>query len=203
MTVRLERPARKRRGPRWLALVAALTVLAVGAVVGVRWWQQHSGYPAVAGDRLRSFPAVDRTGLDATQLSVLDVTAREFARQPGGTTYSEGVREPWCADFVSWVMRESGRPLDNPNSGSWRIPGVSTLEAYYRQQNRFEEPGYRPHIGDVVMYAGGSAFSQHTNIVIDTAADSITTIGGNEFGKISIHRIAPAEVSGIVGYGRL
>ncbi|WP_067572354.1 CHAP domain-containing protein [Nocardia acidivorans] len=203
MTVLSERPTRQHRGLRRLALVAVLAVLAVGGVVGVRWWQEHSSYPAVAGERLRSFPAVDRTGLDAIQSSILDITAREYARQPGGTAYSEGVEEPWCADFVSWVMRESGRPLDNPNSGSWRIPGVSTLEAYYRQQNRFEVPGYRPHIGDVVMYAGGSAFSQHTNIVIDTAADSITTIGGNEFGRISIHRIEPAKVSGIVGYGRL
>ncbi|MRH86586.1 DUF2272 domain-containing protein [Nocardia sp. SYP-A9097] len=203
MTVQLDRPTRKRGRGR-LALIAVLAVLAVGGVTGVRWWQEHSTDPAVAGDRLRSFPAVDRTGLNETQLRVLDVTKQEFGRQPAGTTYSEGVKEPWCADFVSWVMRESGRALDNPNSGSWRIPGVATLEAYYRQQQRFENPGYRPHIGDVVMYAEGSVFNQHTNIVIDADVDSITTIGGNEFGKISIHRIKPAEVSGgLVGYGRL
>ncbi|MFF2556053.1 CHAP domain-containing protein [Nocardia sp. NPDC058058] len=203
MTVQVERPVH-RRTRRWPAVVAAvLVLLAVGGAAGVRWWQDHSSDYAIAGDRLRSFPAVDRTGLDETQLRILDVTKREFARQPGGETYAEGVREAWCADFVSWVMRESGRPLDNPNSGSWRIPGVSTLEAYYRQQQRFEEPGYRAHIGDVVMYAAGSVFNQHTNIVIDADADSITTVGGNEFGRISIHRIRPAEVSGVVGYGRL
>lgn len=208
MTVQLERPARKRRGPRWLVLVAVLTVLAVGAVVGVRWWQQHSSYPAVAGDRLRSFPAVDRTGLDAAQLSVLDVTEREFGRQPGGTTYSEGVREPWCADFVSWVMRASGQPLSNPNSGSWRIPGVYTLEEYYRGQHRFEQAnnGYLPRAGDVVMYSDSSVFHQHTNIVISADSDTITTVGGNEAGEsggVAIHEFRPSGTSGLVGFGRL
>jgi hypothetical protein len=47
----------------------------------------------------------------------------QFERQPP-EVFSEGTAEPWCADFVSWVMYQAGFSLDNPDSGSWRIPGV-------------------------------------------------------------------------------
>ncbi|MET9485756.1 CHAP domain-containing protein [Nocardia sp. NPDC006630] len=199
-----ERASRSSRGRvRWLVLVVVLAVLATGGVVGVRWWQAHSNDRALAGKRLQEFPAVDRTGLDDFQLRVLDVAKREYGQQHDGTTYSEGIKEAWCADFVSWVMRDAGQPLENPNSGSWRIPGVATLEQFYREQHRFEEPGYQPHPGDVVMYAPGSAFGQHTNIVISAVAGTLTTVGGNEFGRISIHEFRPADVPGVVGYGRL
>ncbi|WP_282786350.1 MULTISPECIES: CHAP domain-containing protein [unclassified Nocardia] len=193
---------RGRRGARWVAAVAALAAVTVLAVVGVGWWQRGH-LPAVAGERLRDFPAVEQAGLDDTQKRIVEVLRGEFARQPAGTEYSEGVEEPWCADFVSWVLREAGRPLTNPNSGSWRIPGVYTLTEYYQQQGRFESPGYRPGVGDVVLYSETSPFSQHTNFVIAADGDMITTVGGNEFGRITIHRYRPAELSGLVGYGRL
>ncbi|GAB4588666.1 hypothetical protein Ntsu_64980 [Nocardia sp. IFM 10818] len=129
---------------------------------------------------------------------------RNSGAQNSGTKYSEGVDEPWCADFVSWVMREAGRPLANPHSGAWRIPGVYTLEEYYRGEGRFEawDSGYRPKVGDVVMYTDASPFNQHTNIVIGSDAGTIITVGGNEFGKITIHEYRPDTVSGLVGYGR-
>ncbi|MEV6767179.1 CHAP domain-containing protein [Nocardia sp. NPDC051030] len=199
-------PTRTRRGSlRWIAVVVVLSAVAVGGVVGVRWWQDHSSDGAIAGDRYKSFPAVDRTGLDETQSRIVDVLEREFKAQNAGTKYSEGIEEQWCSDFVSWVLREAGRPLANPNSGSWRIPGVYTLEEYYRGQQRFEPPNseYQPRVGDVVMYAASSSFHQHTNIIVASDADTITTVGGNEFGKVSIHRYRPADISGIVGFGRL
>ena len=68
----------------------------------------------------------DRTGLATQDVTALDVL---------------GVEEPWCADFVSWIMREAGLPLSNPNSGHWRIPGVYTWQEYYQSQSRFQEVG--------------------------------------------------------------
>lgn len=207
MTEQLEREVHRKRGGRgWLIVLSVLVGIALvvgGGVVGVRWWVDSSLGPALAGERLREFPTVDRAGLDDTQTRILTVAERQFREQHPGTTYSEGIEEAWCADFVSWVMRESGRPLANPNSGSWRIPGVYTLEEYYRGEQRFEGPGYSPRIGDVVMYTAASPFNQHTNIVIDVQGDTITTMGGNEFGKITLHRYRPAEVAGLVGFGRL
>ncbi|WP_306360803.1 CHAP domain-containing protein [Nocardia sp. CC227C] len=193
---------RRVRGVRWLAAVVALAAVTVLAVVGVGWWQREH-LPAAAGERLRDFPAVEQAGLDDTQKRIVEVLRGEFARQPAGTKYAEGVEEPWCADFVSWVLREAGQPLANPNSGSWRIPGVYTLTEYYQRQGRFESPGYRPRVGDVVLYSETSPFTQHTNFVIAADGDMITTVGGNEFGRITIHRYRPAELSGLVGYGRL
>ncbi|WP_040738606.1 CHAP domain-containing protein [Nocardia tenerifensis] len=182
-------------------LVLALTA---AAVVGVRWWQEHSTPAAIVGQRATEFPAIDESTLDPTQAKVVAVTAREFRGQGAGTKYAEGVREPWCADFVSWVMRESGAPLANPNSGSWRIPGVFTLQEYYASTSRFVPVGdYRPRTGDVLMYDATSPFGQHTNIVLKSEAGVVTTIGGNEFGEISVHTFAPAEVPGVVGFGRL
>lgn len=201
-TEELTRP-RGGAGTRWLAAVALMAALAVLGGVGVLWWQQERGGPALAGDRLTSFPSVDSTGLDETQTRIVEVLRREFAAQGTGPKYAEGVDEAWCADFVSWVMREAGRPLANPTSGSWRIPGVYTLTDYYRGESRFEAPGYRAKTGDVVLYAEGSPFNQHTNIVVAAEGDTITTVGGNEFGRIAIHRYRPADVNGLVGYGRL
>ncbi|MFE6860085.1 CHAP domain-containing protein [Nocardia sp. NPDC057668] len=184
-------------------VLAVLVLVGVGGAAGFKWWQERTGGFALAGERLREFPEIDRTGLSETQGRILTVAEREFEAQNPGTKYSEGIDEAWCADFVSWVMRESGRPLANPNSGSWRIPGVYTLEEYYRGESRFEDLGYQPRIGDVVMYTAASVFNQHTNIVIDVAGDTITTLGGNEFDEITIHRYRPADVSGLVGFGRL
>lgn len=68
------------------------------------------------------------------------ILGEEYAAQAGMAKYSEGNDEPWCADFTSWVMRASGKPFSNPNSGHWRIPGVLTLTAYLRDADATRLP---------------------------------------------------------------
>ncbi|MFE3255048.1 CHAP domain-containing protein [Nocardia sp. NPDC059091] len=215
MTVELERPQRRRR--RWLVVstvaLVVISALSAGGVLGVRWWQHHRheepyGPRELDGRLLHDFPQVDSAGLSSGQAQVVDVLRQQFDEQSGRDKYSEGIAEPWCADFVSWVMRAAGQPLSNPNSGSWRIPGVYTLEEYYRGQHRFEQAnnGYLPRVGDVVMYSDSSVFHQHTNIVIAADSDTITTVGGNEAGEsggVAIHKFRPSGTSGLVGFGRL
>jgi len=87
------------------------------AVVGLVWWAPWRG-GAIVGTELRSFPTVDGSTLDPNQTQIVDVVRTEFDAQPPGTKYSEGADESWCADFVSWTLREVGEPLSNPNSGS-------------------------------------------------------------------------------------
>jgi hypothetical protein len=41
-------------------------------------------------------------------------------------------------------MRQAGTSLNKPNSGSWRIPGVYTLQEYYQSVGRFEAPDFQP-----------------------------------------------------------
>lgn len=88
----------------------------------------HRQNTANASDEKQPFPDTDLSGLTARQQKIIALLKQEYASQEPGTKYSEGASEPWCADFVSWIMREAGSPLENPNSGSWRIPGVFTNE---------------------------------------------------------------------------
>ncbi|WP_280360735.1 CHAP domain-containing protein [Nocardia wallacei] len=192
-----------RTRSRWL-VAGVVFVLAVVAAGGAVWWQQSSSPRPIAGERLTDFPDIDSSGLNPGRARIVAVARAEYAHPGGGRKYAEGVEEAWCADFVSWVLREAGMPLANPNSGSWRIPGVYTLQEYYESEQRFApaDSGYLPRTGDVVLYDGSSPFGQHTNIVLAADATTLTTIGGNEQGDIRIHHYVRAEVPGMVGFGR-
>ncbi len=102
---------------------------------------------------------------------IVDIVHSEYDRNAAGTTYSEGVDESWCADFVSTVMRKAGVPFDNPNSGSWRIPGVATLTDYLHASGR-----WRP-------------------------ASRVTTVGGAEAQGITVDHFDLRTVEGVQGYG--
>jgi len=159
----------------------------------------------VRADEKRSFPDIDSSSLTVYQQKIIVLLKQEYAAQEPGTKYSEGTSEPWCADFVSWIMREAGSPLENPNSGSWRIPGVATLQAYYQSIGAFHaySSGYQPVLGDVVMYGSDGIFGQHTNIVLKNDNGILTTIGGNENGKIRVYTNEDMDGARIVGYGAL
>ncbi|WP_280348994.1 CHAP domain-containing protein [Nocardia neocaledoniensis] len=180
---------------RWVLGISGFLAATAVVVVGLVWWQHDWGEP---------FPALDSEHLDEQQLSLVEVLRREYENPGAGTKYAEGVDEAWCADFVSWTMREAGRPLANPNSGSWRIPGVYTLTEYYQNVGRFTpgDVGYRPRLGDVVLYGPSSPLGQHTNIVLKVDGDAITTIGGNEMGAVRVRTIDVSETTDLVGYGR-
>lgn len=148
------------------------------------------------------FPNIDRSALTATQVRVLDVAKAQFDTQPAALTFSEGVEEPWCADFVSWVMAQAGAPLHNPNSGSWRIPGVYTMQEYFTAAGRFSPGPTTPQPGDVVLWGPGSPMGLHANIVVAVEGADVTTVGGNE-GGIHVRRAAIGPDSHLLGYGRL
>jgi hypothetical protein len=114
-------------------IVGIVAAVAVTVLVGVAAQlelpkRQGSDSPVAA---VPAFPAIDQSTLTPLQSRVADVLKSQRRAQPESATYTEGADEPWCADFVSWVMREAGAPLNNPNSGSWRITGVYTLQQYY------------------------------------------------------------------------
>lgn len=191
-------PTRRRRTVAVIAAVIAVTAV-VAAGVALMLPSRYLPWDTTA------FPDVDTSVLSADQARIVELLEAEHRDQRPGTFYAEGVEEPWCADFVSWVMREAGRPLSNPNSGHWRIPGVYTLQEYYQSQGRFEEVGggYVPAVGDVVLYDNSSWVGQHTNFVVAVDGDTVTTVGGNEFGRIRVHTVDWASDSAVVGFGRL
>ncbi|WP_137873994.1 CHAP domain-containing protein [Rhodococcus sp. Q] len=186
---------------RTLAWVAAITAVLAVALAGVLWLVPSRYLPWDT----TPFPDIDRTALSAEQVAVVDLLEAEHDAQRPGTFYSEGVEQAWCANFVSWIMREADMPLSNPNSGHWRIPGVYTLQEYYESVGRFEAAGtgYRPVVGDVVLYDNTSWVGQHTNVVVAVDGDTATTVGGNEMGRIRVHTVDWATDSAVVGFGRL
>ncbi|NLU83393.1 CHAP domain-containing protein [Rhodococcus sp. HNM0569] len=149
----------------------------------------------------------DDTELTPVQRRVVELVRTEHAAQQPGEFYSDGADEDWCANFVSWVMRESGAPLANPNSGGWRIPGVYTLQEFYEATDRFEavDSGYRPAVGDVVLYENSwfLGVGQHTNIVVAVDGDTVTTAGGNEWDRVRLHNLDWRDDSAVVGFGTL
>ncbi len=134
------------------------------------------------------FPLYANGELTTAQQKLVDIIKTEYQAQPSGTKYSEGITEPWCADFVSWVARANGTPLTNPHSGSWRIPGTVTLRDYFKQKGNWHPygDGYVPKVGDIAIYDGNGPHGQHTNFVLAYANGILTTVGGNEAG--AIHR---------------
>lgn len=159
-----------------------------------------------SGENKSAFPAdIDQAQLTDTQQKLIALLKVEYETQPDGTKYAQGAVEPWCADFVSWIMKEAGEPLVNPHTGGWRIPGTYTLREYYQREGRFEPVTavYQPQMGDIVLYDNPSPRGQHTNFVLKNEDGILTTIGGNEAGKIRIQTINPDDDPGLLGYGRL
>jgi len=102
--------------------------------------------------------------------------------------YTGGVRDAWCAYFVSWVLKEAGAPFEGSGVISW----VPALRDYAKRKGIFhpkDEPGFTPQPGDIAIYVrdgradnpNNSAWT-HVNIVIEYNASTrkLTTIGGNE-----------------------
>lgn len=176
-----------------IALLLGLMAVVVPGQQIQAWFGQQTHEP---------FPALDESHLSPDQVKLVVVLRHEYQTQANGTKYSEGVDEPWCADFVSWVYKEAGQPLKNPNSGSWRIPGTHTLREYFEKAGKFHtvDSGYMPKLGDIAIYDGPGWFGQHTNFILKYDGTQTVTIGGNEAGRVQVQTRAVPE-RGLVGYG--
>lgn len=165
----------------------------------------------LSGTTRTPFPTLENQALTPLQSNLVETLKKEYASHPVSydavvLKYSEGHKEAWCADFISWVMRESGSPLVNPNSSHWRIPGVLTLQQYYQATGRYQKASeYTPKLGDVAIYVGKNFYGgsrEHANIVLKVEGGVMTTIGGNERGNLRINRTKiMVNESGLVGFG--
>lgn len=189
--------------------VATLVILAgiSGYVVGYDRIARKIGSigQSVTIDRSQGaagYPTIETANLTVTQKRIIVLTKQEFEAQSLGTKFSEGQNESWCADFVSWIMKGAGMSLSNPNSGSWRIPGIYTL---YRHKGTFRaaDSGYTPKLGDVAIYQNSPVFGDHTNIVLASDNGVLTTVGGNENGRIRVYENTQKQYDGLIGYGVL
>lgn len=160
------------------------------------------------------FPTIDTTDLNETQKRIIKITHTEYNKRPISfdstvLKYTDGNKESWCADYTSWVLKEADQPLVNPTSGYWRIPGVLTLQQYFIQTGRYKKAGtYTPKTGDLAIYIGDKTLDgrsrQHTNIVLKVEGVTMTTIGGNERGRMRIStQDYRTHQNSLVGFGTL
>ena len=121
---------------------------------------------------------------------------------PLNVTWGTKQNQPWCGMFVLWVfyrcfgmddalkMLCSGRPTS--------IPLCSAAADYFKQKGQWRTS--EPLIGDVVffIYNGGI---NHTGIVVETAASTITVDEGNSSDMVA-RRMYTKSNPVIAGYGR-
>lgn len=161
-----------------------------------------------------AYSDIDTKNLSETQKKIVAITKAEYEKKPVSfdqnvLKYSQGIKEPWCADYATWVFNQAGVPLSNPNSRSWRIPGVLTLQSYFKDQDKYEAIGtYTPKTGDLAIYVGNKTLDgrsrQHTNIVLKVEGDTMTTVGGNERGRMRISTQSyKTNENSLVGFGVL
>lgn len=149
-----------------------------------------------------AFPDIDTANLSPTRQKIISLAKTEFEAQSAGTKFSQGAKEPWCANFVSYIMNQAGAPLKNPHTGGWRIPGTFTLREYYEANGRFKSAnsGYQPLPGDVAIYRNSPVFGDHTNIVLKNDNSVLTTVGGNEANRIRVFVNRDNQYDGLLGY---
>jgi hypothetical protein len=91
--------------------------------------------------------------------------------------YSYNVNQDWCADFISWNLKQVGHPIPGKNN-VW--PAVVTFlnnssSLGYTVHKRGD--GYKPQPGDFALYNG----HEHMNMVVGyDSKGRMLTIGGNQ-----------------------
>ena len=95
---------------------------------------------------------------------------------PNVDKYTDSTLEYWCADFVSWVYKEAGKPFTGGSSGGWRIAAVSSVQAWFEEHATYTKngPDVIPKPGDVYIMG-----ISHTGIVEKVEGNKIYTISGN------------------------
>ncbi len=157
-------------------------------------------YPSLRADPL---PRIDGGSivLVASRLAALQIvetpTGSNFG--PAIAVFTDGNAEPWCADFVSWVLRAAGYPFSGGASGGWRIAWTLDVRAWFAARGAYRERLVAdPAPGDVIWFRHG-----HIGIVTRVTGSSIETVEGNAGDAVRSKVYAQwRSNSAIGGFGR-
>lgn len=114
--------------------------------------------------------------------------------QEGNKLFSKGVRQHWCADFVTYVTKQTfGNRLPS-DFGSSAVAGLrdwADKESCYLklpQNNRKDFIKENVHVGDIMIEK--SAGASHTGIVREVAPDGswFRVVAGNSGNKVNIEK---------------
>lgn len=120
-------------------------------------------------------------------------------KSPRILEYTDGNAERWCADFVSWVYKQAGKPFTGGSSGGWRIAGALAVGRWFESNKLWINRGDSdPQPGDVIVFNHG-----HVGLVEKVDGNTIETIEGNSSDKISRRTYTNYKnYSDIKGFGR-
>lgn len=119
--------------------------------------------------------------------------------------YTGGRAEPWCAHFVAWLFRQTGRPLpgDKEPTPKQHNPLASVTET----ERMFRDHGWivrEPQAGGVVFYTDRGRSDRgpgrHIGFVTKVGLDSFETVEGN-WGDRVCHRVVKRSDPKIAGFG--
>jgi len=102
--------------------------------------------------------------------------------------FTNGRREAWCADFVSYCAKEAG--LNGPNTSS-----VEGIRQWGKANGRYSTS--KAKVGDAVIFKNGMS---HTGIIESISGNTITCIEGNTSDKVArrTYSINDPKISGFV-----
>lgn len=138
--------------------------------------------PAVA-----EAPAVTHSPADAIALALANVDkgagtcslVNPAPNSLGGTEFETscvgwaGVPEYWCADFATWVWRNSGLNVTGLNADVVSFTGSARKNGSTVHTDR----GYHPQLGDAAVYS-----DEHVGLVTAIGADGSIQITNGDFG---------------------
>jgi hypothetical protein len=151
-------------------------------------------------------PTGTGAGPRALSLASSQVGVREATGNNDGLPaqrYSNGRREPWCANFVAWSFRNSGNPLPGNQR---RLASVQYMEDQMKANGRFIPSGSAPpKPGDVIFFGNRGQSDRgpgrHVGIVEKVENGRVYTVEGNSSNSVR-RRSYPLNASRITGYGR-
>lgn len=166
------------------------------------------GVPGGVGPQPGNFPAMNGpasgAGLRALQAAQSQVGVREATGNNDGVPaqrYSNGRREPWCANFVAWSFQQAGTPLPG-NQRS--LASVQYMEDQMKRTGQFHRGTPQP--GDIIFFANRGASDRgggrHVGIVERVENGRVHTVEGNSSNAVR-RRSYSLNDPRISGYGRV
>lgn len=151
-------------------------------------------------------PTGTGAGERALSLARSQVGVREATGNNDGLPaqrFSNGRREPWCANFVAWTFRQSGNPLPGNQR---RLASVQYMEDTMKANGKwFARGAATPQPGDVIFFGNRGDSDRgpgrHVGIVEKVENGRVYTVEGNS-GNAVKRRSYPLDHPRITGYGR-
>ncbi|MFG2235830.1 FG-GAP-like repeat-containing protein [Streptomyces sp. NPDC048723] len=151
---------------------AGVTLAAMGCTLSL------AAAPAFA-DTTTQAAALARAQVGDNACSTNTLGGRGFLTSCNTATGSEA--EPWCADFVKWVWKNSGFNVSGTDARA------SSFYSYGQSNGTLHtSSSYQPQVGDAVVFEYANGWAQHVAMVTAVyAGGSIMTTHGNWSDKVA------------------